>query len=103
MIVCITAKSGTLEAELDERFGRCVFFIFYNTETKKYEAFKNPHAEDQSGAGTKSAEFVMLKGVKMLISGHLGPNAERGISAAGIEFVPESSGTVKDIIEKRFK
>jgi len=103
MIVCITAKGGTLDSEFDNRFGRGAFFIFYDTETKNYEAVKNPNVDAAGGAGTKSAQLVSLKGAKILISGHLGSNADTAIKAAGIEFKPETGGTIKEIILRHFK
>jgi predicted Fe-Mo cluster-binding NifX family protein len=103
MIVCITAKGGTLDSEFDARFGRGEFFIFYDTETKIYKALKNPNVDEAGGAGTKSAQLVSINGTKILISGHLGANADIAVKAAGIEFVSETGGTVKEIIQKHFK
>ena len=97
MIVCITAKGDTLDSEIDPRFGRCGYFIFYDTETKNYEVFPNKWKEAMGGAGTQAAQFVLEKGAKKVVTGNLGPRAEAIFKLAGIEVIL-TSGKVKDTI-----
>jgi len=42
---------------------------------------------------------VINAGVKIVISGHLGPNAFHVVSAAGIDVYTASSMTVRDAVE----
>jgi predicted Fe-Mo cluster-binding NifX family protein len=97
--ICITSQGKDLESEIDPKFGRCKYFIFYDTETNQYEVVENPWREAPKGAGTQAAQFVASKGTKILITGKVGPGAERVIISAGIKIV-EAKGKVIDAINK---
>jgi len=99
MKICITSQDKDLESVIDPKFGRCKYFIFYDTETNQYEVVENPWKETPKGAGTQSAQFVASKGTKILITGNVGPSAERVIISAGIKIV-ETKGKVIDAINK---
>ncbi|QER41641.1 dinitrogenase iron-molybdenum cofactor biosynthesis protein [Thermodesulfobacterium sp. TA1] len=99
MKICITSQGKELGSEIDPRFGRCKYFIFYDTETDQYEAVENRWREAAQGAGTQAGQFVASKGVSVLITGKIGPGAERVIKAAGIKVI-EAQGMVIDAINK---
>jgi predicted Fe-Mo cluster-binding NifX family protein len=100
MKICVTAVSGNLDAQLDPRFGRCPYFVIVDTETMEFEAIPNTAAGAMGGAGIQAAQTIASKGVKVLITGNVGPNAFQALSAAGIKIVTGASGTVKEVIEK---
>jgi predicted Fe-Mo cluster-binding NifX family protein len=39
--IAVTSTGSSLDSMVDERFGRCRFFIFINPESKEYEAVEN--------------------------------------------------------------
>ena len=43
MKICITSQAGNLDSALDERFGRCSYFIIYDIETDEFESVENPY------------------------------------------------------------
>lgn len=98
MKICITSSGENLNSDIDPRFGRCNFFIFYDTDTKQYEAVENSWKEASGGAGIQASQFVIQKGVKKVFTGRVGANAEMVLRKAGIEIV-EASGKVDDIIK----
>lgn len=99
MKICITSQGKDLNSEIDPRFGRCSYFIFIDTETLNYEAVENPWKEASGGAGIQAAQFVAQKGVKKVVTGRVGANAEMVLRKAGISIV-EGSGRIDDIIKK---
>ncbi len=100
MKICITSEGGNLDSKVDPRFGRCQHFIIIDTDTLEFEAIKNPNIESAGGAGIQSAQLVVSKKVKAVVTGNVGPNAFQTLQAAGIEIFTGASGTVKEAIEK---
>jgi len=100
MKICVSATANNLEAQLDPRFGRCLYLLIVDSETMQYEAIPNMAVGATGGAGIQAAQTIANKGVKAVITGNVGPNAFGALSAAGIEIITEASGTVREVIEK---
>ncbi len=101
MILMISSKQEDWNGPIDGRFGRSQWLIKYDTDTKKWEAFKNPGASESGGAGIAAAQFVIDKGATTIISGSFGPNASNTFRAANINmfvFSPEVT-SVKHAVE----
>lgn len=99
MKIAISSSGQDLEAQLDPRFGRCRHFLIVDTDTMGFEVLDNENGALGGGAGIQSAQFVVSKGVKAVITGNCGPNAMQVISAAGVSVYTGQSGKVKDIVE----
>jgi predicted Fe-Mo cluster-binding NifX family protein len=99
MKVCVTAAAGDLNAQVDPRFGRCQYFVFVDSDTMAFEAMPNEATAAPGGAGIQAAQTVVNKGVAVLISGNIGPNAFQVLSTAGVKIVTGAYGTVKEAIE----
>jgi predicted Fe-Mo cluster-binding NifX family protein len=100
MKICVTASGNTLEASVDPRFGRAAYFAIVNSESMAFEAIPNTAAGAMGGAGIQAAQTLAKKGVDVLITGNVGPNAFQALKSAGIEMVVGASGTVRETIEK---
>ena len=100
MKICITSEGNNLDAKVDPRFGRCLYFIIADTDTREFEALENPNIDSMGGAGVQSGQFVAGKNVKAVLTGNVGPNAFQTLQAAGVEVIVGASGTVNEAIEK---
>ena len=100
MKVAITAKGTELGSEIDPRFGRCDYFIIVDAVTMKFESIVNESSNASGGAGPKAAQTIYRAGAKVLITGHVGPNARQSLEAAGIGIITGSSGLVEDMVKK---
>jgi len=98
--ICVTAVSGSLDAQIDPRFGRCSYFLIVDSETMEFEAVSNIAAGSMSGAGIQAAQMVASKGARVVLTGNIGPNAFQALSAAGIKAVTGAFGNVEEVIEK---
>ncbi|MDH5460217.1 MAG: NifB/NifX family molybdenum-iron cluster-binding protein [Candidatus Bathyarchaeota archaeon] len=100
MKICVTATENTLDAPIDPRFGRAAYFVIVDSETMAFEAVPNMAVGAMSGAGIQAAQTIAGKGVNVLITGNVGPNAFQALSSAGIRIVVGAYGTVREVIEK---
>lgn len=100
MKICISADSGTLDAHVDPRFGRCPYFIIVDLETMDFEAIPNQAQTAGGGAGIQAAQTIADKGVSVVLTGSVGPNAFQALSAAGVRIFTGIQGSVREVIEK---
>ena len=98
MKIAFSAIGRALDSGIDPRFGRCAYFIIVNLDDMSFEALENESGSLGGGAGIQSAQFIASKGVSVVITGNVGPNAMRTLEAAGIEVIIGVSGSVKDAI-----
>ncbi len=99
MNICITSEGNNLDSKVDQRFGRCQYFIFIDTETSQFEAVQNQNVSGSGGVGIQSGQLVAQKQAKILLTGKVGPNASQTLEAAGIEVILNVQGTVKEALE----
>ena len=104
MKVCFTAKGTTLDALMEERFGRAPYFILVESETGSFEAIQNPFADGGGGVGPKAAQVLIANTVKALVSGQVGGNAREVLTAAGIAlYTYRAGGSVRDAFDRFLK
>ncbi|MHC2994572.1 MAG: NifB/NifX family molybdenum-iron cluster-binding protein [Candidatus Atribacteria bacterium] len=100
MKIAITSTGPKLEDKVDPRFGRCRYFILFDTDTNKFEAIENTGAQGMGGVGIQSGQMMSDKEVKIVLTGNCGPNAFSTLQAAGIEVITGATGTVQEAIDK---
>ncbi len=100
MKIAVSSCGIFLDSPIDPRFGRCDYFVIVDTYDMSFEVIDNESNELTQGAGVQSAHFVISKGVQAVITGHIGPNAIRALSAAGVEVVLCQTESIREAIEK---
>jgi len=99
MKIAISANGQNLDATVNERFGRCPYFLIVETDDMSCEAIPNTNAELSSGAGIQAASMVASKGAKAVITGSCGPKAMQVFSETGIQTILNQQGVVRDVVE----
>lgn len=102
MKIAISSKGTNLNSEIDERFGRCPYFIIAEVSGKKcqfIECVKNDAAEQSGAAGAFAAKLVAQKGASAVITGEVGPNALQVLSQFGIRIF-KASGNIGNALQK---
>jgi predicted Fe-Mo cluster-binding NifX family protein len=94
MKICITAQGNDLESEVDPRFGRCQYFVFYDTDSLSSEFLKNPNIDGMGGVGIQAGQLMAEKGIKVLLTGNVGPNAYKTLDAGNIEVITGVTGKI---------
>ncbi|MDD2636027.1 MAG: NifB/NifX family molybdenum-iron cluster-binding protein [Bacteroidales bacterium] len=101
MKVAITSTGDNLESKIDPRFGRCAYFVIYDTETKSTEFLFNPNKNASNGAGPASVQMVADKGAKKIVSGEFGMKIKSMLDGLEIQMIviKDHQKTVKSIID----
>ena len=91
--ICVSSAGKTLESEIDSRFGRSEYFLIVNVgnqEILDFKSIKNIGPAQGSGAGISAAEQIGELGVKVLITGDVGPKAAAVIKQLEIKVIKKS-------------
>lgn len=101
MKVAITSTGNSPESTLDSRFGRCSYFVVYDTENQATEFIPNPNKENVEGAGPASVQLVASRGVKKVVSGEFGAKVKSIFDSLQIQLVVlnEPEKKISEIID----
>ncbi len=102
MKIAISSTGFDLESFIDSRFGRCLCFVIYDSETRSIEFLPNPNRENSEGAGPSSAQYVINKGVQLVISGEFGVKVRNIFDSLqiGYKIIENDKTTVSEVIDK---
>ena len=99
MKIGISSTGENLDADIDQRFGRCQYFLIIDIETMKVKTLSNDATLSSGGAGIQAAQIVTKEGVDVVITGNIGPNAFQILQAAGVKVYTGAEGTVQEVLE----
>ena len=101
MKVAITSTGNSPDARLDSRFGRCSYFVVYDTESHSTEFIPNPNKDNVEGAGPASAQLVASKGARKVVSGEFGAKVKSLFDSLQIQLIVihESEKKISEIID----
>lgn len=99
MKVAISSSGTDKEASVDERFGRCPYFIIVDTDEMEFESMENEHTSKAHGVGPQVVQTLSEMNIDAVITGNVGPNAHRTLTSANIE-VYKATGKVSDAVQK---
>lgn len=100
MKIAITSNGERPEQPVETRFGRCNFFIIYDTEINNIISVANEAKDASSGAGVKAAQKLIDLEVDLLITGSVGPGALEILNEGDIKVTSWTLGSVGEAIEK---
>jgi len=98
MKIAISASGPDKDSSVDERFGRCPYFMIVDTDEMEFESMENEHTKMAHGVGPQVVQTLSDMDVEAVITGNVGPNANRTLNSANIE-VYKGSGKISDAVE----
>ena len=99
MKIAVTALGNELSSVVDPRFGRAKYFIIIDPDKMEFKAVSKLGLNSAHGAGVQAGQLMNTKGVTVLITGNVGPNAYMKLSAANIKIYKSNDQTIKQAIE----
>jgi len=109
MRIAISNQENNINGLIDQRFGRCKYFIIVeveNNEIKTTNSVENQGALQGHGAGLKAAEQIGKLKVDAVITGDLGPNATNILKQLGIKAYHaggKASEAINDYLKNNLK
>ena len=101
MKLVICAQGEGLAAAVDQRFGRCEFFVIVDPEKGELiDSVRNAGADAAGGAGPQAAQLLAGLDVGAVVLGNVGPNAAMALEAAKIIIYTGIEGTVESTMQK---
>lgn len=100
MKIAVTSSGPTLDDMVEQRFGRCPYFLIIDPDTLEYKPIQNPNVSLGGGAGPQSAQLMANEGVSAVLTGNCGPNAFQTFGAAGIKVITGVGGPVRQAVEQ---
>lgn len=100
MKIVVTAQGQELSSELDLRFGRAKWLLCMDTDGDGFAAHDNVvNLHSAQGAGIQTAQNVVNLGAEAVITGNVGPNAIRTLSAGGVKVFLAEAASVQEAVE----
>ena len=100
MKLAICSKGEGLSAQVDERFGRCPYFVIVDTEREdQVVSIQNTNVDAAGGAGPQAAQLLAGVGADAVALGNVGPNAVEALKAAKILVYSGIAGTVASAVQ----
>ena len=99
MKIAIPVDEKTLESNVCVSFGRTLYFLIYDVETKDSIFIDNSAAASTGGAGIKAAQIIVDNKASALLTPRLGENAADVLKPAEIKIYKTITGSAKDNID----
>jgi len=87
MKIAITSTGNSPESTLDSRFGRCSYFVIYDTESHATEYIPNQNKENVEGAGPASVQLIASRGATKVVSGEFGAKVKSLFDSLKIQLI----------------
>ena len=100
MKVAIASNGNTLESNIDSSFGRCAWFVIYDTDGGAMEFIPNANKELEDHAGNAAVDLIVSHKVSMIVSGEFGLKIKPILDSMHIQMVviKDSEKRIGDVI-----
>ncbi len=100
MKIGLSSNGSTIKDVFASNFGRCSYFIIYDSNSKKIDtAYPNTAQNAAGGAGIQAAQSMLNNEVDAVIAPQMGPNAWNVLKGANIKVYSGITGSIQDNID----
>ena len=100
MKVAVSSLGESLDSQVNPRFGRSEIFVIIDTADDRYRVLQNSSVRSSGGAGVETVSLLADQGIDAVVSGYIGPHAQRALDARGIAAYSVASGTVAEVVAR---
>ena len=101
MKIAISSTGNRPDSPIDKSFGRCAWFVIYDSDNRSVEYIPNPFRDQLENSGISAVQFLEQKGIRKLVSGDFGIKVKTLIDTLRIQMIVirDIKYTVNQIIE----
>lgn len=99
MKIAMPVNENSIDSTVCVSFGRCPYFLIYNTDTEENIFLENKSAESPSGAGIKAAQFIVDEKVDILLTPRVGEKANKVFENTKIKFYKTKGDNIVENIK----
>jgi predicted Fe-Mo cluster-binding NifX family protein len=100
MKIALASRGKTISSRIDDRFGRCPYFLVFDTTSKTMETIENPGVKEKNAAGIRACQMLIDNDINAVVVKNIGHNSLVTLTGAGMNIYTVASGTVSVAIKK---
>jgi predicted Fe-Mo cluster-binding NifX family protein len=100
MKIALASRGKTISSHIDDRFGRCPYFLVLDTTSMTIETIENPGLKEKNVAGIRACQMLIDKNIDAVVVKNIGHNSLVTLTGAGMDVYTVASGTVNAAIKK---
>ena len=100
MKIAVASKGKILSSRVDDRFGRCPYFLIVDTTSRVTETIENPGQSEKNAAGIRACQILIAEDIDAVVVKNIGHNALVTLTGAGMDVYTVASGTVSAAVEQ---
>ena len=78
MLIGLAATTADgLDSLVDQRFGRCAYFVIVDPDTMEFRTLRNSGASAPKGTCQQAADLIIDNGVEVVMAGNVGKSPLR--------------------------
>ena len=99
----MSATGDSMQAQVEDRFGRAPYFVIVDSETMRFRVVSNPSVTAARGAGRRAAQLIVEQQASVVLTGRIGSKGRSALDESGIEVVEGVTGTVEAAVEAHLR
>jgi len=100
MKIAVASTGKTISSRVDDRFGRCPYFLVVDTTSRATETIENPGQGEKNAAGIRACQMLIAEDIDAIVVKNIGHNAHVTLTGAGMDVYTVVSGTVRAAVEQ---
>jgi predicted Fe-Mo cluster-binding NifX family protein len=100
MKIAVASRGKAMSSRVDDRFGRCPYFLVLDTTSMTTETIENAGQKEKNAAGIKACQMLIDNDISAVVVKNIGHNSLVTLTGAGMDVYTVASGTVGAAMKK---
>jgi len=96
--IAVASNGKEVAASISNKAGKCPYYLIFDGAGELIEAVDNPHKDVKKGAESQTADFLVNKGVTVIIAETFGEKMVEAMRTNSTDYF-QLQGTVKDAVK----